>query len=113
MTMTLSAGIIGVGAFGVKVALRLLWNGFSTLQLYDVNDICTRQFTNDFGGQTQGSPRMMAQTVDVIVTALPSARELREVCFGWESVTKGAGMREANAPPLTLVNLGKIGRAHV
>lgn len=85
----LSVGVIGIGAFGSRVALRLLWNGFHTLQLYDVNDIATRQFTNDYGGMITGSPKMMAQACDVVVTVLPSAVELREVCFGWENLAKG------------------------
>jgi len=85
----LSVGVIGIGAFGSRVALRLLWNGYHTLQLYDVNDVSTRQFTNDYGGLTTGSPKMMAQTCDAVITVLPSAAELREVCFGWESLAKG------------------------
>jgi len=87
----LSVGVIGIGAFGSRVALRLLWNGFHTLQLYDVNDIATRQFTNDYGGMLTGSPKMMAQACDAVVTVLPSAAELREVCFGWENLAKGFG----------------------
>src|SRR5438132_3022475 len=87
----LSVGVIGIGAFGSRVALRLLWNGFHTLQLYDVNDISTRQFTNDYGGMLTGSPKMMAQTCDAVITVLPSAAELREVCFGWENLAKGFG----------------------
>src|SRR5580700_2290157 len=88
---TVSVGVIGIGAFGSRVALRLLWNGYHTLQLYDVNDISTRQFTNDYGGMLTGSPKMMAQTCDAVITVLPSAAELREVCFGWESLAKGFG----------------------
>ena len=86
---TVSVGVIGIGAFGSRVALRLLWNGYHTLQLYDVNDISTRQFTNDYGGMLTGSPKMMAQTCDAVITVLPTAAELREVCFGWESLAKG------------------------
>src|SRR5262249_11585828 len=32
---------------------------------------------------------MMAQTCDAVITVLPSAAELREVCFGWENLAKG------------------------
>ncbi len=85
----LTLGVIGIGAFGSRVALRLLWNGYHTLQLYDVNDISTRQFTNDYGGLATGSPKMMAQACDAVITVLPSSAELREVCFGWENLTKG------------------------
>ena len=87
----LTVGVIGLGAFGSRIALRLLWNGYHTLQLYDVDDVSTRQFTNDYGGLTTGSPKMMAQTCDAVITVLPSAAELREVCFGWESLAKGFG----------------------
>jgi 3-hydroxyisobutyrate dehydrogenase len=98
----LSVGVIGIGALGSRVALRLLWNGFHTLQLYDVNDISTRQFTNDYGGMLTGSPKMMAQACDVVVTVLPSSVELREVCFGWENLVKG--FREGGV----IINLGIV-----
>jgi 3-hydroxyisobutyrate dehydrogenase len=85
----LRLGVIGIGAFGARVALRLLWSGHHTLSIYDVADVATRLFTNDYGGMALGSPKMMAQTTDVVITVLPSADELREVCFGWEGVADG------------------------
>src|ERR1700758_2848579 len=85
----LNIGVIGIGAFGSRVALRLLWSGHHTLQIYDVADVATRLFTNDYGGMATGSPKMMAQSCDIIVAVLPSAGELREVCFGWEGLAKG------------------------
>jgi 3-hydroxyisobutyrate dehydrogenase len=85
----LKLGVIGIGAFGARVALRLLWSGYHTLSIYDVADVATRLFTNDYGGMALGSPKMMAQTTDIVITALPSAAELREVCFGWEGVADG------------------------
>ncbi|HEY7302225.1 MAG TPA: NAD(P)-dependent oxidoreductase [Xanthobacteraceae bacterium] len=96
----MNVGVIGIGAFGSRVALRLLWNGYHALQLYDVNDISTRQFTNDYGGLATGSPKMMAQACEAIITVLPSAAELREVCFGWENLTGGFGDSG------TVINLG-------
>jgi 3-hydroxyisobutyrate dehydrogenase len=85
----LKLGVIGIGAFGSRVALRLLWTGHHTLEIYDVADVATRLFTNDYGGMAIGSPKMMAQTCDAVITVLPSAAELREVCFGWEGVAEG------------------------
>jgi len=85
----MNIGVIGIGAFGSRVALRLLWSGYHTLQIYDVVDIATRLFTNDYGGMATGSPKMMAQTCDVVIAVLPSAAELREVCFGWEGLAQG------------------------
>jgi 3-hydroxyisobutyrate dehydrogenase len=85
----LKLGVIGIGAFGSRVALRLLWSGYHTLSIYDVADVATRLFTNDYGGMALGSPKMMAQTCDVVITVLPSAAELREVTFGWEGIAEG------------------------
>ena len=85
----LKLGVIGIGAFGSRVALRLLWTDFPTLQIYDVADQIPRYFTSDYGGLNSASPKMMAQSCDVIVTVLPSAAELREVCFGWEGLAAG------------------------
>jgi 3-hydroxyisobutyrate dehydrogenase-like beta-hydroxyacid dehydrogenase len=85
----LSVGVIGIGAFGSKIALRLLWTDFPGLQIYDADDLTPRFFSNNYGGLNVGSPKMMAQNCDVIVTALPSAVELRQVCFGWEGLAKG------------------------
>ena len=88
-THPLRLGLIGLGAFGSRVAMRLLWNGYHTLGVYDINDITVRVFGNDYGAMGLGSPRMVAQTSDVVLTVLPSASELREACFGWESIAKG------------------------
>ena len=85
----MNIGVIGIGAFGSRVALRLLWSGWHTLQIYDITDVAVRMFTNDYGGMAAGSPKMMAQTCDVVIAVLPSAAELREVCFGWEGLAQG------------------------
>lgn len=85
----LKVGVIGIGAFGSKIALRLLWTDFPSLQIYDCDDLTPRFFANNYGGLNVGSPKMMAQNCDVILTALPSARELREICFGWEGLACG------------------------
>ena len=85
----LKVGVIGIGAFGSKIALRLLWTDFPGLQIYDSDDLTPRFFANNYGGLNVGSPKMMAQNSDVVLTALPSARELRDVCFGWEGLATG------------------------
>src|SRR3984957_13863700 len=80
-------GVIGLGAMGARIATRLGWEKFNP-QVYDMVDISVRMFTNDVGGMMSGSPKMMAQTCDVIITVLPSADALRDVLYGWEG---GAG----------------------
>jgi 3-hydroxyisobutyrate dehydrogenase len=93
MNIGMNIGVIGIGAFGSRIALRLLWSGWHTLQIYDVADVAVRMFTNDYGGMAAGSPKMMAQTCDVLIAVLPSAAELREVCFGWEGLAHGFAQR--------------------
>jgi len=85
----LSVGVIGIGAFGSKIALRLLWTDFPNLQIYDADELTPRFFSNNYGGLNVGSPKMMAQNCEVILTALPSAAALRDVCFGWEGLATG------------------------
>jgi 3-hydroxyisobutyrate dehydrogenase len=107
----MNIGVIGIGAFGSRVALRLLWSGYHTLQIYDIADVAVRMFTNDYGGMAAGSPKMTAQTCDVIIAALPSAAELREVCFGWEGLAQGFAsggilIDLGNTDPVETVNIG-------
>jgi 3-hydroxyisobutyrate dehydrogenase len=84
----LRLGLIGLGALGSRIAARLLRAGFS-LQIYDIADVALRMFNMDVGGIITGSPKMMAQSCDVIITVLPSTAEVREVAFGWEGLARG------------------------
>jgi len=85
----LRVGVIGLGAFGSRVAMRLLGSGFHTLQIYDLSEETPRVFSNNWGGLHVGSPKMMAQSSDIIVSILPSAAEIRDVCFGWQGLATG------------------------
>jgi 3-hydroxyisobutyrate dehydrogenase len=82
----LKIGFIGVGAFGSRAAMRLLWSGFHNLNIYDIHEQTPRIFTATHGGLMLGSPAMVAQLSDIVITALPSAAEMREVFFGWEGL---------------------------
>ena len=84
----LKLGLIGLGALGSRIATRLLRTGFS-LEIYDIADVAVRTFNMDVGGIITCSPKMMAQACEVIITVLPSAADVREVAFGWESLARG------------------------
>ena len=73
---------------GSRIATRLLRTGFS-VEIYDIADVAVRMFNMDVGGIITGSPKMMAQACDAIITVLPSAAEVREVAFGWEGLSRG------------------------
>ena len=85
----LKIGIIGIGAFGSRAAMRLLWQGHQDLMVYDTDEQTPRIFTGTFGGLSLGSPKMVAQLSDIVITCLPSAAEMREVFFGWEGLATG------------------------
>ncbi len=104
-------GVIGLGAMGARIATRLVWERFNP-QVYDVVDIAVRMFTNDVGGMMSGSPKMMAQTCDVIITVLPSADALRDVLYGWEGLVGGFApgavvIDMGGSDPLITAELGK------
>lgn len=84
----LKLGLIGLGALGSRIATRLLRSGFS-LEIYDIADVALRMFNMDVGGIITGSPRMMAQSCNTIITVLPLAAEVREIAFGWEGLARG------------------------
>jgi 3-hydroxyisobutyrate dehydrogenase-like beta-hydroxyacid dehydrogenase len=81
-------GVIGLGAMGARIATRLVWQGFNP-QVYDVVDVAVRMFTNDVGGMMSGSPKMLGQTSDIVITVLPSADALRDVLYGWQGLASG------------------------
>jgi 3-hydroxyisobutyrate dehydrogenase len=88
MPQRLRLGLIGLGALGSRIAARLLRTGFP-LEIYDIADVALRMFNMDVGGSITGSPKMMAQTCNVVIAVLPSAAEVREVAFGWEGLARG------------------------
>jgi 3-hydroxyisobutyrate dehydrogenase len=85
----LRVGQIGIGALGVKIATRLVYQGHTNLNIYDIFDIPTRLFNHEIGGQTAGSPKMLGQVCDVVITVLPDAAEVRKAAFGWEGFARG------------------------
>ncbi len=104
-------GVIGLGAMGARIATRLVWQGLNP-QVYDVVDVAVRMFTNDVGGVMSGSPKMMAQSCDVVITVLPSADALRDVLYGWEGLASGfapggAVIDMGSSDPLVTVDLAK------
>lgn len=108
----LKIGVIGIGAFGSCAAMRLLWQGYHNLMVYDTHEQTPRIFTGTFGGLSLGSPKMIAQLCDIVITCLPSAAEMRDVFFGWEGLAfgfKGEGlvMDIGTTDPLETMDMAK------
>ena len=86
----LKIGIIGIGAFGSRAGMRLLWNGYPHLMVYDTHEQTPRIFTGTFGGLSLGSPKMVAQLCDIVITCLPSSSEMRDVFFAGKAWPQGS-----------------------
>jgi 3-hydroxyisobutyrate dehydrogenase-like beta-hydroxyacid dehydrogenase len=95
-------GVIGLGAMGGAVAARLGRSGFP-LMVFDIASAPLRYFVVKNQADIAFSPRMMAETCDVVVTLLPSAADLRETVLGAEGLS--GGLR----PGFTLVDMGLSG----
>src|SRR5215471_5393332 len=93
-------GVIGLGAFGGAVAARLARQGFP-LMVFDIASGPVQYFVMNHQADVAFSPRMMAETCDVVITALPSLTSLREAAFGRDGLVLGC------RPGFALVNVGR------
>ena len=80
-------GFIGLGNVGGKLASSLLRNGYE-LTVRDLNDGLVRPFVNQ-GATSVGSPKEMAERVDLIITCLPSPAVCSEVMESEDGIIAG------------------------
>jgi 3-hydroxyisobutyrate dehydrogenase-like beta-hydroxyacid dehydrogenase len=98
-------GLIGLGSLGEAVARRLTRAGGYRLMVFDIASGPLRYFVMKNDADIAISPRMMAEMCNVIVTALPSAAELRQTISGQ------GGLAEGFRPGTVLIDLGSTGTA--
>jgi 3-hydroxyisobutyrate dehydrogenase len=96
-------GVVGLGAFGGAVATRLAREGLP-LMVFDIASGPVQYFVMNHQADIAFGPRMMAETCDVVITALPSLTALRETTFGKD------GLALACRPGFALVDLGRHDR---
>lgn len=82
-------GFIGLGNVGSKLAGNLLRNGFD-LMVRDLDQHAVQPFL-DSGASWAESPREMAESVDVLITCLPSPAICAEVMEGHDGGLLGLG----------------------
>jgi 3-hydroxyisobutyrate dehydrogenase-like beta-hydroxyacid dehydrogenase len=93
-------GVVGLGAFGGAVAARLVRQGFP-LMVFDIASGPVQYLVMNHQADIAFSPRMMAETCDLVITALPSLTSLRETVFGTYGLALGC------RPGFALVDVGK------
>lgn len=80
-------GFIGLGNVGAKLAGSVLRNGFD-LTVRDLDKTLAQPFI-DQGALFAESPRQMAESVDVVITSLPSPQASAEVMEAEDGVLSG------------------------
>ena len=83
----IKVGFIGLGNVGAKLAGSVLRNGFD-LMVRDLDSSLTRPFL-DAGARVADSPRQMAESVDVLITCLPSPKASAAVMEADDGVLAG------------------------
>lgn len=83
----MKVGFIGLGNVGGKLAGSLLRNGYD-LTVRDLNPDLVSAFTSN-GAQAAASPKALAESVDVIITCLPSPTICADVMEGENGILQG------------------------
>ena len=83
----MKVGFIGLGNVGGKLAGSLLRNKFD-LTVIDLDKKLTKSFF-DLGAKVTNSAKELAETVDLIITCLPSPQVCAEVMEGKDGVLNG------------------------
>ena len=79
-------GFVGIGNMGGPLARRLL--GKVSLGVYDRAGDRVTAFAEE-GAEAAASPRELAARSDIVLTCLPSSKEVREVVFGEDGLAAG------------------------
>ena len=85
---SLTLGLVGLGAFGEAIGRRLVREGFP-LMVFDIASGPLRYFVMKNQGDVALSPRVMAETCNVVITALPSVEAARAAVFGADGLAAG------------------------
>ena len=83
----MKVGFIGLGNVGAKLAGSLLRNKFN-LTVIDLDNNLVKDFVSK-GASTIGSPKELAEKVDLIITCLPSPKVCSEVMEQKDGIING------------------------
>lgn len=82
-------GFIGLGVMGAPMAQHLAMAGHD-LTIYDLNEAATAKLQAECSGvKVASSPATVAAASEIVVTMLPSGREVHEIVLGDEGLLKG------------------------
>ncbi len=81
-------GFIGIGVMGLPMARHLAAAGFPLI-VYDSRKEALAPLATDRGITVADSPKAVAAASDIVVTMLPSSREVHAVVFGTAGLIEG------------------------
>jgi 3-hydroxyisobutyrate dehydrogenase len=82
-------GFIGLGVMGTPMASHLLAAGYD-LTVYDINESAAGRLRARYAGvSVADSAREVARASEVVITMLPSGREVRDAVFGEAGLLSG------------------------
>lgn len=96
-------GFIGLGAMGKPMATRLVHAGYDVIISVHRNRSVADELVPQ-GARLVDHPYAMAAQTDVVITMLPDAPQVEEVCFGPHSLVSGKGIERA----LTVIDMSTI-----
>ena len=87
----MEAGYLGVGAMGQPMAHKLLDAGHG-LTIYDISQAAMRPLL-ERQARRAGSPRDLADRVEIVFVSLPTLAAFREVVFGPDGLAEGRAIK--------------------
>ncbi|HEX7361922.1 MAG TPA: NAD(P)-dependent oxidoreductase [Bryobacteraceae bacterium] len=87
-TLGAKIGFIGLGAMGLPMAERIVNAGFETFITVHRRREPSEQLES-LGAQVLGTPALVGQAADVVITMLPADQELKQVVFGEHGLVEG------------------------
>lgn len=82
-----SAGFVGVGRMGGRLAGRLIHAGYD-LTVYDTSEAALKTFA-DMGAHPAGSPAEVASSCEIVMTCLPTPAVVHAVALGPGGIVEG------------------------
>jgi 3-hydroxyisobutyrate dehydrogenase-like beta-hydroxyacid dehydrogenase len=82
-----SAGFVGVGRMGGRLAGRLIHAGYD-LTVYDSSEAALKTFA-DMGAHPAGSPAEVASSCEIVMTCLPTPAVVHAVALGAGGIVEG------------------------
>jgi len=81
MSSSLRIGFVGVGNMGWPMARNILAAGYA-LRVYDADTARAARFEAEHGGKVAESPAALGRECDLVITMLPTGRDVRDVVIG-------------------------------